>query len=69
MDPLVDALAVLPRASDRLAVAFSGGMDSSVLLHAAVAAHGPTSRLSIRQAMEFLPNLRQAAASIGQTLA
>lgn len=41
MDPLVEALAVLPRDLDRLAVAFSGGSDSSALLHAAIAALGP----------------------------
>lgn len=41
MDPLVEALALLPRNSDRLTIAFSGGPDSSALLHAAVAAHGP----------------------------
>lgn len=35
---------------------------------ATVAAHGPSSRMPISQAMEFLPQLRQAANGIAQTL-
>jgi IclR family transcriptional regulator, acetate operon repressor len=35
---------------------------------AAVAVHGPVSRMSVTQAMEFLPTLKEAAEQIGQTL-
>ncbi len=35
---------------------------------AAVATHAPASRMNLRQAVEFLPDLRKAAESIGRTL-
>jgi IclR family transcriptional regulator, acetate operon repressor len=35
---------------------------------AAVAVHGPTSRMTITQAIEFLPTLKEAAEQISQTL-
>jgi IclR family transcriptional regulator, acetate operon repressor len=35
---------------------------------AAVSAHGPTSRMNAAQAIEYLPQLREAAEQIGQTL-
>ncbi|MGB7182304.1 MAG: IclR family transcriptional regulator [Burkholderiaceae bacterium] len=35
---------------------------------ASVAAHGPSSRMQLSQAIEFLPQLREAADCIGQTL-
>ncbi len=35
---------------------------------ASVAVHGPTARMSVAQAIEFLPTLREAAEQIGQTL-
>ncbi len=35
---------------------------------AAVAVHGPSARMNIAQAAEFLPTLREAAEQIGQTL-
>jgi IclR family transcriptional regulator, acetate operon repressor len=35
---------------------------------AAVSAHGPTSRMNAEQAIEFLPQLKEAAEQIAQTL-
>jgi DNA-binding IclR family transcriptional regulator len=35
---------------------------------AAVAVHGPVARMSVAQAEEFLPTLKEAAEQISQTL-
>jgi len=48
-----------------LAVPVTNDQDRVV---AAVAVHGPVSRMSVSQAIEFLPTLREAAEQIGQTL-
>ena len=48
-----------------LAVPVTNDQDRVV---AAVAVHGPVSRMSVSQAIEFLPTLREAAEQISQTL-
>jgi IclR family transcriptional regulator, acetate operon repressor len=42
--------------------------DSDSRVVAAVAVHAPTSRMTVEQALEFLPTLREAAESISQTI-
>lgn len=66
MEPLVEALAqrpaVLDGAPDRLAIAYSGGTDSSALLHAAIAARGPDRVRALHVCHHLQPDAERWAA-------